>query len=385
MTDKTLIKLIKISNTTGRDAGLVQGSGGNTSVKTEDGRYMYIKASGAALKDMNAKRGWRRLRVESVLAILKDKEIARLNPVAREAGVAALLDLSCDDGVKGAARPSVESAFHSVLGRCVIHLHPVAVGAYVCAKNGESELARLFRGEKYPPVWVAYADPGYMLARKISRLAGNYQNRYGIGPAVLFLEKHGLIVSANTPDAALRLVRKVVRHCANGLKRPRVAGRGPAGLRDISSCRRAVRRGIFEATGRYVTVSYFMDNTVAAFLAHKDAPKLLMAAAVSASELLYGGGPALWLESCDAKEIARKLGRRIEKGQRPASALLVRDIGLFVAGGRAEIPVIKEATVATLFVRYFAAGLGGLKTLTKRQQEFIIRLESADSGAGGDC
>ena len=28
------------------------GGGGNTSVKTEDGRYMYIKASGTALKDM---------------------------------------------------------------------------------------------------------------------------------------------------------------------------------------------------------------------------------------------------------------------------------------------------------------------------------------------
>jgi rhamnose utilization protein RhaD (predicted bifunctional aldolase and dehydrogenase) len=44
--NKALIDLIKISNSTGRDPALVQGGGGNTSVKTDDGKYMYIKASG---------------------------------------------------------------------------------------------------------------------------------------------------------------------------------------------------------------------------------------------------------------------------------------------------------------------------------------------------
>ena len=57
--DKALSELIKISNAVGRNAALVQGGGGNTSVKTADGKYMYIKASGTALKDMNGKHGWR--------------------------------------------------------------------------------------------------------------------------------------------------------------------------------------------------------------------------------------------------------------------------------------------------------------------------------------
>lgn len=51
--DKVLADLIKISNTTGKDPALVLGGGGNTSVKTADGKYMYIKASGTALKDMS--------------------------------------------------------------------------------------------------------------------------------------------------------------------------------------------------------------------------------------------------------------------------------------------------------------------------------------------
>jgi len=61
--DKALSGLIKISNAVGRDSALIQGGGGNTSVKTRDGKYMYIKASGTALKDMNERSGWRRLRL----------------------------------------------------------------------------------------------------------------------------------------------------------------------------------------------------------------------------------------------------------------------------------------------------------------------------------
>ena len=57
--DKALTDLIRISNLVGKDPALVQGGGGNTSVKTADGKYMFIKASGTALKDMNATQGWR--------------------------------------------------------------------------------------------------------------------------------------------------------------------------------------------------------------------------------------------------------------------------------------------------------------------------------------
>jgi len=56
--DKSLLQLIKISNTVGKDPALTQGGGGNTSLKTDSGRSMYIKASGTSLKDMNEQKGW---------------------------------------------------------------------------------------------------------------------------------------------------------------------------------------------------------------------------------------------------------------------------------------------------------------------------------------
>ena len=56
--DKDLQDLIRMSNEVGSDPDLVQGGGGNTSVKTPDGR-MYVKASGTALGEMSEEAGYR--------------------------------------------------------------------------------------------------------------------------------------------------------------------------------------------------------------------------------------------------------------------------------------------------------------------------------------
>ena len=125
--DKALADLIRISNIAGKDPALVLGGGGNTSVKTEDGKHMYIKASGTALKDMNEQRGWRRLRIEPVLAIIQDKSLNKLDPIARENNVVSRLLEACEDNCANGARPSVESHLHALLKSHVIHLHPLVV------------------------------------------------------------------------------------------------------------------------------------------------------------------------------------------------------------------------------------------------------------------
>jgi rhamnose utilization protein RhaD (predicted bifunctional aldolase and dehydrogenase) len=158
--NSALKDLIKISNATGRDVALVQAGGGNTSVKddgrqtTDDRRYMYIKASGTALKDMSVKKGWRRLRLDVVLSIIEDKSIAKLDTQARETFIKNRLLLACAPPRRGQARPSLESHFHALLDKYVVHLHPQAVLAYTCAKNGREKLQKLFRNEKFPPVWI---------------------------------------------------------------------------------------------------------------------------------------------------------------------------------------------------------------------------------------
>ncbi|NQT03318.1 MAG: class II aldolase/adducin family protein, partial [Planctomycetes bacterium] len=103
--NKALAELIRVSNETGGDPTLVQGGGGNTSVKTADGKYMYIKASGTALKDMDAKNGWRRMDVKSVMSVIDDRSLAKLPAQARETEVVNQLLLACDDDVADGPRP----------------------------------------------------------------------------------------------------------------------------------------------------------------------------------------------------------------------------------------------------------------------------------------
>jgi NAD(P)-dependent dehydrogenase (short-subunit alcohol dehydrogenase family)/rhamnose utilization protein RhaD (predicted bifunctional aldolase and dehydrogenase) len=374
--DKALAELIRISNIAGKDSTLVQGGGGNTSVKSTDGKYMYIKASGTALKDMNERNGWRRLRLEPVLAIIKDDSLAQLDTHTRETEVVNRLLLACDDNVTSGARPSVEAHLHAFLDKYVIHLHPSVVGAYVNAKNGKAELQKLFKDEKLPPVWVPYADPGFTLANKIAKLIDGYQSRFGKKPAILFLQKHGLFISAKSPDAALRLVHKVIIRCNSKLKQSK-AGKAKSINQDvITKAKLCIRKAFFEATGRYTTISYFYDDCFAAFWRQKHAQKMLSPAALAPDELAYANGPALWVERCNSQKLAARLTSQINRNRKPSVAFLVKGVGLFVAGKENLAPTIRDIVESSLFIRTNASRLGGILALNKRQQDFINQWEA---------
>ena len=374
--DEALRDLITISRAVGGDPSLVQGGGGNTSVKTAGGRFMYVKASGTALKDMDETRGWRRLRVEPVCAIIGDAALADMDESTRETEVANRLRLCCDDRVSADSRPSVESHLHAALGRCVVHLHPVAVGAYVCAKNGRAELQRLFQDEPLPPLWVPAADPGYMLARKIRRLVDQYARSRGRKPDVMFLEKHGLFVTGETAASVLRRTRRIIRRCRERLRWTPAAKVKQPSPDAAAAAAFAVRKALWKAAGKRLCVRRFLDESIAAFLARRDAKRLASAAALTPDELVYAGGSPLWVEDPDPAAIEQALDRRLAAGDKPPSAFLLRGLGLLAAGSPQTIPVIRDVTTASLLVRAHASAFGGPSPLTRRQREFILNWEA---------
>ncbi|MBP7053571.1 MAG: SDR family oxidoreductase [Phycisphaerae bacterium] len=375
--NKALADLIRMSNITGKDPALVLGGGGNTSVKTEDGKHMYIKASGTALKDMNEQRGWRRLRIAPVLAIIQDKSLSKLDAIARENNVVSRLLDACDDGLAHGARPSVESHLHALLKSHVIHLHPLVVSAYVNAKNGERELAKLFAGEKLPALWVPYADPGYMLAKKIAGLVEGYVEEHGAKPSILFLEKHGVFVTADSANAALRLVGKVIDLCKSRIKTPRATRIKTPPADEITAAKLMIRKAVFETTGQYVPVSFFPPTeNIAAFLKHRDAKALLDAPALHPEELVFSNGPALWVEDLDAGKIARKLQARTDRTHKTPYAFIVKDFGLFIAADKSLVPLAAEMADGSVMVRMNAHRFGGVLGLSKREQDFINNWES---------
>ncbi len=373
--DKALAELIRISNETGIDPTLVQGGGGNTSVKTADGKYMYIKASGTALKDMNQKQGWRRMRLEPVLAILKDESLPKLKASIREPRVVNMLLDACDDKIKTIARPSVEAHLHACLNTCVIHLHPSAAGAYHNAKSGLAKLQRMFKNENPPMLWVPYTDPGYMLAKKIARLVNNYQDKYGKAPAILFLEKHGLFITAKTATGALRLVRSVMKRCNSKLKQPRSGSAKTIKQEKIDDFKLCIERACSKATRKRTTIWYYYNDAIADFLNNKNAKKML-SGSLTPDELVYANGAAMWIEKCDSQSIAGRLKQQIQKGKKPAAAFLVKDVGLFVAGTEKIAPTVRDIVLYSIFIRTNAHRMGGILTLNKRQEDFINNWES---------
>ena len=374
--EKALLDLVRISRAVGGDSYLVQGGGGNTSVKTKDGKYMYIKASGTPLGEMNRRKGWRKLHLDSVLSIIKDKSVQQMDVQAREAEVVHRLLAACRDTVIGNTRPSVEAHLHAFLGKCVIHLHPSAVLAFLNAKNGKTRLLQSFKDQKPPALWVPYAAPGFSLAKKISKLIGDYQKRFSQKPSILFLEKHGLIVSANSPDSALRLIRMIAARCKNRLKQSKIAKTKSVDRTIINRAKQVIHRAFLEATGRNVTISYFYDNHIATFLKEKNAPEMLRPPALTPDELLYANGPAMWLEKPDEKKIVRKITGQLDRNVRLTVAFLIKDVGLFIVSTPATAHTIRDIVLSSFVIRANALRMGGIVSLTKAQRDFINHWEA---------
>ncbi|MCF7958810.1 MAG: SDR family oxidoreductase [Phycisphaerae bacterium] len=385
--NKTLVEIIEMSKRTGSDSKLVQGGGGNTSAKTPDGKYMYIKASGTPLKDMSPAQGWRRMDLKAVRDIVADKSIVKLDVFSREDVVVKRLNLACDDDMPVHSRPSVEAHLHSLLDTHVIHLHPQAVGAYVNAKEGQVQVEKLFKAEKYPPLWVPYVDPGITLAHTVERLINGYQKTYSHKPAIIFMEKHGLFVTASTAKATVNLVRKVIRLCDSQLKTASNVKIKAADPVEINSARLAIRRAIFKTTGQYLSVSDYQNDTIADFAKRKDAKKLLAGGPLTPDEIVYANGAPMWLDKYDGEALCKKLQKQIDKGDKPSASFVIQGLGLFVAAEVRNQNTIYEVGTCSLFIRSNAARMGGVATLTARQREFINKWEAesyrqAISGAG---
>ncbi|MGA2092632.1 MAG: class II aldolase/adducin family protein [Sedimentisphaerales bacterium] len=368
--DKALADLIRMSRRAGKPIAWTQGSSGNTSVKTDDGKHIFIKASGTALRNMSIKKGWRRLRFDKVLSIINDSRLTNLPAVKRERETANRLLNACDDNFAGDIKPSIEAPLHALLGKCVIHLHPTAIGAYTSAKNGKSEIAKLFKNVNYSPLWIPHASSGLTLAKKAEELINGYQRRLGITPSVLFLAKHGLFVSAKTPDEAIRLTQGVINRCKSNLPGRVVLCRRPA-EKDVKAAKIAIAGAISTLSGYRPNVSFFYNSNIAEFISRKDAAKLPAKGPLSAAEIVYAGGAPIWISSLD--EVVAGLKPILKKGNGLPAAYVVKNLGLFIAANRENVSAIAEVISGSLFVRSRATQFGGVLALSRREQEFIKR------------
>ncbi len=191
--------LAAISRFAAGDLLLTQGAGGNTSVKyrlspsgaTEGGARLLIKASGLRLADVSETGGYLDLDSAALCTIMDDPALAELEPIiAHERTAQQMRALAA--GV-GSLRPSMETGFHLLLERVVLHTHPVYLNAFTCSQDGR---AAFEDAAGVAVAWVPYATPGYPLAKVVAESCVEFRAAHGRPPGRIVLENHGLITTA---------------------------------------------------------------------------------------------------------------------------------------------------------------------------------------------
>ena len=182
--------LVEMSNRYGKNPDYVLAGGGNTSFK--DAQYLWVKASGQTLATIGAE-GFVQLSRARLAAIFDRSYDA--DPDTREAEVLAdMLDARCP-GEEG-KRPCVEALLHNLIPSAyVLHLHPTAVGGFVCGKDAKAAFDALFAADS---VWIPQEMPGYILATTVSAVLAAFRAEKGAEPAYIFLENHGVFLGGET-------------------------------------------------------------------------------------------------------------------------------------------------------------------------------------------
>ena len=361
-----LKELIKISTTVGGNKSLVLGNFGNTSVKTEDGQWMYIKVSGVPLSSLDTESGWRRVRLADITALMRDRNLVRMDAAARTARLQAALLLACDDDRPPAVKPSIETFFHALLDDVVIHLHPEAVLAAACAKNGRRYIERVFANDKHPPLWVPYAGLGYPSARTIQTHSNRYEKEYGRKPQALILQNHGLVVSAGSSGAALRRVKQTVAALADAQTPAKSGSAKRLDADAVKSAQLAIRQAVFNAGGPYTTVRLWTDARIQATLNRPTAKSLCTTGPLTPDEAAMTCGGPLWIESVNAAKLTTQLERIKQAGKPLPVSFAVKGIGLFTAAPAACTESLGEFACSYLRVRKNAARRGGLRPIPPR-------------------
>ncbi|MBN2659305.1 MAG: class II aldolase [Spirochaetales bacterium] len=183
-------KLIEVSNRYGSDADYVLAGGGNTSWKTDE--FMYVKGSGTELATIDSD-GFVKVDLKKLDKIWS--KTYSVDTDTREEEVLADLMASRFPEEKE-KRPSVETLLHGMLPYTyVVHTHPALINGITCS-NKAAELVRELFGNR--ALWVSITNPGYILAKVVKDRIDEHLKSGGEFPVMIFLQNHGVFVSANT-------------------------------------------------------------------------------------------------------------------------------------------------------------------------------------------
>lgn len=275
-----ITRLLDLCHFAGERFDLVQAAGGNASLVMDDG-IMWIKTSGLSLSE-----------------IVSENELCRVSVAEPKALVAKLAseihsmsDEQIDDAVNACLKsatksdgknPSNEWLLHSALGPYTLHTHPPVVTSVVCQRGWEARVINLIP----KAIFVKYHTPGAKLAAAVARALKERNWTQG-EKAVIFLENHGLIVSAKSAADVANITNEVVATLSYFLgldwSRYRLSNR----VSDL----------MYRLTGERVSSYYCEDQALIGAIRRNSS--VLLAQAVFPDQVAYCGPAGIELTSLD--------------------------------------------------------------------------------------
>lgn len=359
--------LIDISRKYGADERFVIAGGGNTSYKDE--QKLWVKASGHALATIT----------EDGFAVLDramlnpmGKKVYSSVPAEREEQVKNDLAAAC---ITKDRRPSVETSLHNCMGFAyVVHTHPTAVNALMCAKDAQKLCADLFPEALYVP----YTDPGYTLFKKVFDKIAAYRKVNGYEPQIIFLQNHGVFVGADTTAE----VEQVYEDILSKLELCTLSGI-PEGEAEICSCVSetipAIRTMLSRKGRGLKTLKVTNDALISSFLESAESVSAV-SVPFTPDGIVYCKSEYIYIDPADKDDLLAQAEKKIEayvkKNGYTPKVLLIKSIGLVAVGDSAKnAQIITDVFYDAMKVACLAGNFGGPHPMTKRQISFIDNWE----------
>jgi NAD(P)-dependent dehydrogenase (short-subunit alcohol dehydrogenase family)/rhamnose utilization protein RhaD (predicted bifunctional aldolase and dehydrogenase) len=367
--EKELQELVRISRFYGSNKDYVIAGGGNTSFKNE--KYLWVKASGTSLSTIDAK-GFACLSRE-VLAEVENKTYSE-DAEKREREVKDDLYRALVDK-ENPLRPSVETSLHNLLTyRFVVHLHPWLVNALLCGRNSRKLAQEMFGSEA---VYIPYTDPGHVLFLKMRALIQEFRTRHANDPKILFLENHGIFVSADTTTEIETIYESVLARLRSVIdKFPEMENMQIDSK--VSALLPAIR--MLLSAGKLKTAC-LRNNTLIHHFGKSMAEARKVASPFIPDQIVYCKAKYIYLDHSGSAEsmiefFRHQLDRfRSEFGYDP-KVILIRDIGLVaVEDSYSLAQTVLDVYEDQMKISFYSEFFGGQRFLTPEEISFIDNWE----------
>jgi len=363
--ENNIAALIEISRFYGADNRFVIAGGGNTSYKSAD--RLWVKASGSSLATITED-GFAVLD-RSKLQVLTERSYSA-DSATREEQVKNDLTAAC---ISTGKRPSVETSMHNAIGfPFVVHLHPTAVNALMCAQDAEAKLRELFGAKA---LLIPYTDPGYVLFKNVENAIKAHRAAHGEEPSVIWLQNHGIFVAADSIAEIKTIYSHIIETLEGALKAIATTAATPAiGAELVVPALRMMlsASGLKTLKLRSNALTQHYSDYVAnqADVAKPFTPDAIV---YCKSNYIFINGNAPEAILSEAEKVIPEFTR--QRGYSP-KVLLIKGVGLVAAGDTAaQCDIILDVFEDAMKIAFWSGAFGGPHPMTQPQIDFIDNWE----------